>query len=177
MADEDVPSMVKKCQQYNPTKIHFVTHSIGGIVLRAYLQNHQLSNLGRIVMLAPPNHGSPLADLLHNNLLFKVIAGPAGQELTTYKSSTPNTLDQKVNYEVGIIAGNFSFNPFGKIFFHENNDGKIGVSSTRITGMKDFIVLPVSHMFMMSNTSVLQETLLFIQNGSFSRTMLTPNRA
>ena len=169
LANEDVPSMVRQCQQYNPSKIHFVTHSIGGIVLRAYLQDYQLPNLGLVVMLAPPNHGTQLADLLRHNLIYQVIAGPAGQELTTSQSSTPNALNQSVKYDVGIIAGNFSFNPLMKAFFHEDNDGKVPVSSTRIKGMKDFIVLPVSHMFMMSNAQVIKEVAYFLQNGSFDK--------
>ena len=177
MANEDVPSMVSQCQQYKPRKIHFVTHSIGGIVLRAYLQNNKLSNVGRIVMLAPPNHGSRLADVFHRNLLFKIITGPAGQELTTHQSSTPNSLDQEIKYDVGIIAGNFSFNPLMKFFFHDDNDGKVAVSSARIRGMKDFIVLPVSHTFMMSNVLVLKETLHFIQYGAFIKTVQLQNKA
>ncbi len=171
LASEDVASMVSQCQQYKPSKIHFVTHSIGGIVLRAYLKDYSLPNLGRVVMLAPPNHGSQLADLLRHNLIYQIIAGPAGQELTTGPYSTPNTLSQSVSYDVGIIAGNFSFNPLMRAFFHEENDGKVPLSSTQITGMKDFIVLPVSHMFMMSNTRVIKEVVHFLQNGTFNSSM------
>jgi hypothetical protein len=123
-------------------------------------------------MLAPPNHGTQLADWLHHNLIYQVIAGPAGQELTTSETSTPNALNQAVKYDVGIIAGSFSFNPLMKIFFHEENDGKVPISSTHIKGMKDFIVLPVSHMFMMSNTQVIKEVAYFLQYGVFDRSRL-----
>ncbi len=168
LADEDVETMVSQCQQYLPSQIHFVTHSIGGIVLRSYLKDHKLSHLGRIVMLAPPNHGSPLADLLQHNFFYKLIAGPAGQELTTHHSSTPNQLTTPTTYQIGVIAGNFSFNPFSRVFFHEDNDGKVGVSSARLDGMKDFIVLPVSHMFMMQNRTVIKEVAYFLQHGRFT---------
>lgn len=171
LADKDVVSMVEKCNQYGPEKIHFITHSMGGIVLRAYLQDHHPSNLGRIVMLAPPNHGSQLADLLHHNLLFKMIAGPAGQELTTDFLSTSNQLIQSMKTETGVIAGTFSFMPLMKLFFHEDNDGKVPVSSTHIAGMNDFIALPVSHMFMMQNKSVMKEAVYFLQHGSFNKPM------
>lgn len=170
LAEENVASMVNQCQQHQTTKINFVTHSVGGIVLRAYLQNHRVRHLGRIVMLAPPNHGSQLADLLRHNLIFQIIAGPAGQELTTDQSSIPNVLNQSVEYPVGVIAGNFSFNPLMKIIFHGDNDGKVAVSSTRLTGMKDFIVLPVSHTFMTRNRLVIQEVRHFLQQGTFSKT-------
>jgi pimeloyl-ACP methyl ester carboxylesterase len=169
LAARDVVSMVEECQKQTPEKIHFITHSIGGIVLRAYVQDYNLQNLGRIVMLAPPNHGSPLADLLHHNLLFKMIAGPAGQELTTDHLSTPNRLNPWMKTEMGVIAGTFSFMPFMKLFFHEDNDGKVPVSSTRIAGMNDFIALPVSHMFMMQNKTVMKEAVYFLQHGTFNK--------
>ena len=173
LADEDLSAMVNQCERYKPSKINFVTHSIGGLVLRMYLQNHHLANVGRIVMLAPPNHGSPLADLLRNNWLFKTIVGPAGEQLTTHYTDTSLQLNHPIKYPIGIIAGNFSFNPFGKIIFHEDNDGKVAVSSTRIPGMSDFIVLPVSHMFMPQNPSVLREVSYFLKNGKFDNPAVT----
>lgn len=169
LAEESVNLMVRQCQKYKPKKINFVTHSLGGVVLRAYLQNNEIPNLGRIVMLAPPNHGSQLADLFQHNILYQILAGPAGQELTTKQSSVPNVLDKPVKYQVGVIAGNFNFSPFTRIIFHEENDGKVAVSSTHIAGMKDFIVLPVSHMFMMRNTMVIQEVDCFLKKGTFDK--------
>lgn len=172
LADEYLPEMVRTCQQYKPSKIHFVTHSIGGIVLRSYLNNHNVPHLGNIVMLAPPNHGSPLADLLKNSPLFKLLAGPAGQELTTAPSSTPNRLNQLLQYPVGIIAGNFTFNPLMRIIFHDDHDGKVSVTSTRLQGMQDMIVLPVSHLFMTQNKLVMQEVDQFLQQGRFNQTLV-----
>lgn len=172
LAEQDVVSMVDACQQYKPEKIHFITHSIGGIVLRAYLQDHHPQNIGRVVMLAPPNHGTQLADVLHRNVLFKMIAGPAGQELTTYHTSTPNQLTQSIKPETGVIAGTFSFMPLMKYFFHEENDGKVPVSSTYIAGMTDFMEMHVSHMFMMQNKSVMKEAAYFLQHGSFKKPIL-----
>jgi triacylglycerol lipase len=172
LADENVGWMVNQCQQFNPTKINFVTHSIGGVVLRAYLQNNKIPNMGRIVMLAPPNHGSQLADLLKHNILFQVIAGPAGQELTTVRSSVPNALNPPEKYQIGVIAGNFSLNPLMKYIFHGENDGKVAVASTKIKGMKDFIVLPVSHTFMTKNTLVMKEVGHFLQKGMFDKTLI-----
>ncbi len=171
LAEENVATMVSECQKHKPTKINFVTHSIGGVILRAYLQHSKLPNLGRVVMLAPPNHGSQLADILQHNLLFQIIVGPAGQELTTHKNSVPNSLTQPIHYQVGVIAGNFSFNPLMKRVFHGENDGKVAVSSTRIKGMKDFIVLPVSHTFMTSNKLVIKEVGNFLKNGKFDQTL------
>ena len=169
LAEENLATMIAACRQHHTRKINFVTHSIGGLVLRAYLYKHPLRNLGRIVMLAPPNHGSPLADLLQNNWLFNKIAGPAGRELTTTESGARFPLTRTKPYEIGIIAGNFSFNPFSKMIFHEDNDGKVGVSSTRIPGMTDFLVLPVSHMFMPQNPVAIREVDHFLHYGKFAR--------
>ena len=170
LAEQSIAPMINACLKYQPDDINFVTHSLGGIVLQQYLQHHKVPKLSRIVMLAPPNHGSPIADLLHNNFLFKIIIGPSGQELQTNNHSVPNQLPQHFPHQVGIIAGNFSFNPFGKLFFtHEANDGEVAVSSTRMNDMQDFIVLPVSHTFIMSNTRVMEQILYFLDNGKFTR--------
>ncbi len=167
LANTYIQPMINKCQKYHPEKINFVTHSLGGIVLQEYLKKHEISKLSYIVMLGPPNHGSPLADLLHDNWLFRIITGPAGQELTTNRASVPNKLHLDRKYHVGIIAGDFSFVPFGNIFFHEANDGKVTVSSAQRNNMQDFIVLPVSHTFMMKNLLVKEQILYFLNFGKF----------
>lgn len=160
--------MIKQCLDNHCDHINSVTHSLGGIVLREYLKDHNIPQLSRVVMLAPPNHGSPLADILHDNSLFKFLAGPASQGLTTYKTSVPNTLNRiKRHYQVGIIAGNFSLTPFKNTIFHEDNDGTVSVSSARLNTMKDFIVLPVSHSLLMNNKQVQKQTLSFLKYGKF----------
>lgn len=167
LANQFIPAMINECLIYHPAHINFVTHSLGGIVLQQYLQKHKIPKLARIVMLGPPNHGSPLADILHDDWLFRIITGPAGQELTTQKNSVPNKLHLNNKYQVGIIAGNYSFTPFVNVLFHEENDGKVSVSSTQKDNMKDFIVLPVSHTFMMRNPLVKEQILYFLSYGKF----------
>ena len=167
IANREIPSMVDACLKHHPDNIYFVTHSIGGIVLRQYLQTHHIPQITRIVMLGPPNHGSPLANLFHDNVLFKMITGPAGQELTTDNTSLPNNLGRDSPYQIGIIAGNFSFFPFSKWFFHEDNDGKVAISSTQLIGMNDFIILPVSHTFIMRSPIVEEQILHFFDHAQF----------
>ncbi|MDR3490841.1 MAG: alpha/beta hydrolase [Gammaproteobacteria bacterium] len=171
LANQSIPSMINECLKYHPARIDFVTHSLGGIVLQEYLQNHKMSTRTRIVMLGPPNHGSQLADLLHNNWIFKIIRGPAGQELTTDKNSVPNKLHLAQRYQLGVIAGNYSLVPFGNLIFHEANDGKVSVTSARTKEMKDFILLPVSHTFMMNNALVEDQILYFLNHGKFIHTL------
>lgn len=168
LADQYIPLMIDQCLIKHLDRINFVTHSMGAIILRKYLQDHKISQLSRIVMLGPPNHGSQLADLLHNNWLFKLFTGPAGQELTTNKTSVPNTLNNfNHQYQIGVIAGTFSLTPFNHFIFHEENDGKVAVSSTKMNIMKDFIVLPVGHTFMMNNSLVQKQILNFLNDGKF----------
>ena len=151
---------------YQPDCIHFVTHSMGAILIRFYLAQHDIENLGRVVMLAPPNAGSELVDRLSRLQLFTLLNGPAGKQLGTDASSLPNSLGP-VNYEVGIIAGNKSLNLLYSALIPGEDDGKVSTQNTRLEGMTDFIVLPYTHTFMMNRPQVIEQTLLFLRQGRF----------
>lgn len=153
-------------ENFQPRRIHFVTHSMGGILIRFYLAQHKINNLGRVVMLAPPNAGSELVDRLSRYQLFTLINGPAGKQLGTDASSLPNSLGP-VDYEVGIIAGNKSFNLLSLGLIPGENDGKVSTQSARLEGMTDYIVLPYTHTFMMNRPQVIEQTILFLQQGRF----------
>jgi triacylglycerol lipase len=149
-------------------KVHFVTHSLGGLVLRRYLAHHSMSNLGRVVMLAPPNHGSTLVDSLRRHALGRWILGRAGRELGTAPSDLPQRLGP-VDFPLGVIAGDVSLNPFFSRYLEGPNDGKVTVASARISGMSDFVVVHSSHTWMMWRAETLRYILAFIRQGNFGK--------
>jgi len=155
---------ILKCK--NADKIHFVTHSMGAILLRSYLKSSPVENLGRVVMLGPPNQGSQVVDRLKNLPGFKFINGPAGMQLGTNVDDLPKTLGA-VDYDVGVIAGSKSVNFILSMMLPGPNDGKVSVESTKLAGMSDHIVLPVTHPFMMKNDDVISQVLHYLRNGSF----------
>ncbi len=166
IAAEDVTQSVKACNANGIKKVHFVTHSLGGIVVRQYLQTHAVPAGSRMVMLGPPNKGSELADEMKELAAYRWLNGPAGQELGTDLKSTPNRL-QPVDIEIGIIAGDSSMNPLYSSMIPGPDDGKVAVEKTKLEEMKDFIVLPYSHSFIMNRGEVMRQVAAFLKEGRF----------
>jgi len=152
----------------NASNIHFVTHSLGGILVRYYLKYNTISNLGRVVMLAPPNQGSEVVDKYRNVPGFAEFNGPAILQLGTDENSIPLQLGA-VDYEVGVIAGTKTINLILSQSIPEIDDGKVSVEKTKVEGMQDFIEVPHSHPYIMQSDFVIQRTLDFIRHGRFQR--------
>src|SRR5277367_4924671 len=168
LADDAIGKALADCQQDGATKINFVTHSLGGILVRSYLARHTIPRLGRVVMLAPPNQGSEVVDKLGWLFLFKWLNGPAGNELGTGKNSTPNKLGP-ANFPVGIIAGDRSINWINSLLIPGRDDGKVSVERTKLAGMTDHIVLHATHPFIMRNREAIRQTIQFLRNGNFKK--------
>ena len=145
--------------------MHFVTHSMGGIVLRYLLNVHCPQNLGRVVMLSPPNRGSQLASRLHNNLLYRLLLGPAGRQLGAEPNSLPTQLGP-VTFELGVIIGN---RPLSALLgmAGDEGDGKVTIHEAMIEGMRDFLVVRRGHTFIMNDPQVLDQVIHFLRHGHF----------
>jgi triacylglycerol lipase len=168
LASEYIPAAIDQCNELDPVQIHFVTHSLGGIVLRMAVKQKRPKKLGRVVMLSPPNQGSEAVDDLKERWYFSWLNGPAGQELSTSEDSTPNQLGP-VDYPVGIIIGDRHafFDAWLLKLFQGANDGKVSVERAKLDGMTDFIVVHESHSFIMKSELVQSQTIEFLNNGAF----------
>jgi pimeloyl-ACP methyl ester carboxylesterase len=162
-----VVEMIGDDLHYAKGPVHFVGHSMGGLVTRAIIRRHRPAKLGKVVMLGTPNHGSEVADLLRNIPAFKRIYGPAGQQLLTSTLADMGTEEPAVDFELGIIAGTRTIDPIGSYVIGKPSDGRVSVESTRLIGMSAHLILPVTHTFMPRNRRVIREVGTFLKTGAF----------
>ena len=149
--------------------LHFVAHSMGAIITHWYIKQYRPENLGRVVALGPPYHGTPIIDYLGKYRWYQKQYGPAALELATGPEGICHRLGP-VTYELGVIAGDRYFILdwfFDKFWLAQPNDGKVAVASTRIEGCRDHIVLPVNHVFLPEYPNVTHQSAWFLKNGHF----------
>ena len=167
LADMAVPQGLEECRRHDEVeRIHFVTHSLGGILVRQFLSSNEIPELGRVVMLGPPNQGSIAADDLGGVPGFEWLNGPAGRQLGKGEDSVPLNLGP-ADFEVGIIAGNRTIDPITSAVLDNPDDGRVSVEDTKLDGMTDFVVVEHSHAFMMRMRRPIELTISFLQTGSF----------
>jgi triacylglycerol lipase len=169
LSETAIGDAVRSCREQGAGKIHFVAHSLGGILVRDFLSRHSMPDLGRVVMLGPPNQGSELVDVFGEWRLFEVITGPAGKELSTDSGSTPCKLGA-VTFPLGVIAGNRSVNLINSMFFiRGSDDGKVSVERTKVAGMDDHVVVRATHPFMLRNRVAIDQVIKFLRDGAFNQ--------
>ena len=185
VVSESYPSTTKKIQEHSEWlqniidqsikdrpgtgKVHFVTHSMGGIIIRCLFAARKPDNLGRVVMLSPPNAGSEIVDFLKEHKLFQNLLGPSGQQLGTDAKSIPQILGP-VDFELGIITGNVSYSPISSLFITGEHDGKVSIESAKIEGMSDFLIVHTGHTFIVNSTRVGEQVTYFLKYGKFIHT-------
>ncbi len=169
LAPMAVGAGLDECRRNGAEEIHFVTHSIGGILLRYAHEDSPIPELGRVVMLAPPNQGSELIDVAGDWPTMDIFAGEAGLQLGTGPDSVPANLGP-VDFELGVIAGTGSVSPIMSAVLPTPNDGKVSVASTQVDGMDDFIVVDSSHRYITRSDEVIVNTRSFLKSGEFVST-------
>lgn len=166
LTDIAIPSALEGCA--NAGKVHFVTHSMGGILVRYYLSGNDIPRLARVVMLSPPNRGSEVVDKLAEMPGYGLINGPAGQQLGTGSLDLPRSLGPAA-FDVGIITGNSTVNPILSLLIPGADDGKVSIENAKLEGMADFLVVEHSHPFIMTADVVICQTVHFLKHGRFDR--------
>ena len=166
---------LEKCAEYlhsviesmtDVSQVSFVTHSMGGLVVRRYLKDHADPRLHRLVMLGTPNSGAEMADMLQKNFVFKAVLGPAGQELVTDPQGTIKSLPTP-SIPFGIIAGGTGKDKGYNPLLEGDNDVTVTVASARLPGAADFLRVPRLHTFMMTDETVIRAVRHFIEHGRF----------
>jgi triacylglycerol lipase len=170
---EDLHEFLEACCLQDGIPLHFVTHSLGGILVRALMAEKRPDNLGRVVMLSPPNKGTEVADYIKDYSLFKDLLGPASMQLGTGPDSVPNRLGP-ADFELGIIAGDRTIDPISSWIIPGKDDGKVAIERTKLEGMADFVVMHVSHAFIMEEPAVVDEAIFFLQQGRFRHSEVLP---
>lgn len=165
LAPMAIESGLDECGDDAP-KVHFVTHSLGGILVRYYYEENDVGRIGRVVMLAPPNQGSKVADKLRDVPGFDWLNGPAGAQLGKGEGSVPLTLGVP-EFEFAVIAGNRSIDPVSSAILDNPDDGKVSVEDTKLEGMRDFRLVEVSHAYIMQDDEVIGLVRRFLDTGSF----------
>lgn len=149
-------------------EVNFVTHSLGGVLVRSYLSDRPEAHGGRVVMLSPPSQGSEIIDAFADSPMLQSFLGPSGSRLGTDSAGIAKQLGP-VTFDLGIITGNRSLNPIGSWLIPGPDDGKVGVERAKVAGAADFLVLPATHTFIMNRRDVADETVYFLRNGRFRR--------
>lgn len=162
---DSVAAQIDACCKALPHTVHFVGHSLGGLIIRAYLAENAVRQRGRVVLIGTPNKGTPLVDAFQDSW-WLALAGPTARALGTDPGSFPKSLPPP-EYPVGVIAG-LSENGLAQHFLADSSDGLVPVESTKLAGMVDFIVVKSGHSTMRYSEEVARQTIAFLRRGHFT---------
>jgi pimeloyl-ACP methyl ester carboxylesterase len=170
---EDIHPAIERFAESIEGSVHFVCHSMGGLLARVYLARYRPKRLGRVVMLGTPNGGSEIADRLKNFGAYRAVFGPAGQQLGTQRDADIDALLPRIDYPVGVIAGNRSIYPIAAVMLPKPHDGRVSVENTRLDGMADHVVIGASHPWLVRNDEAIAQTIAFLGDGRFKSSTVT----
>jgi pimeloyl-ACP methyl ester carboxylesterase len=164
---DDIHPAIERFAEGTGGPLHFVCHSMGGLLARIYLARYRPARLGRVVMLGTPNGGSEMADRLKEFLPYRAWFGPAGQQLGTVRDDTLDAMLPRIDYPVGVIAGNRSTDPLASAWLPKPHDGRVSVEGTKLAGMADHIVVGASHPWLPRSAPAIEQTIAFLRDGRF----------
>jgi len=165
---EDIHPQVSAFADACAGPVHFVTHSMGGLLARVYIARHRPARLGRVVMLGTPNGGSEVADRLKSFQLYRAFYGPAGLQLTT--DAALATLPS-IDYPVGVVAGTRTLDPIASYFILPRpNDGRVSVQSSKLDRMTDHVTIETPHNGLIRHAAATAQTIAFLRAGQFMST-------
>ena len=159
---------VTACCGEAPEDVHFVSHSMGGILVGSYLATRESPHLGRVVMLSPPSQGSEIIDAFADSPFLPIVLGPSGAAMGTDRDGIAFGRDS-LNFRLGVITGNRSISPIGSWIIPGPDDGKVAVERARLEGAHDFLVVPATHTFIMNRRDVADQATHFLREGYFER--------
>ena len=164
----DIDGPIRQFAEGTEGALHFVGHSMGGLLARIYIAKYRPARLGRVVMLGTPNGGSEIADRLRDVALYRAYYGPAGQQLTTRLDAALKRLPA-LDYAVGVIAGDRSIRPIASLFgVAKPNATMVSVASSRLDGMTDHVVVNAVHAGLVHHVGAIAETIAFLRDGRFA---------
>jgi pimeloyl-ACP methyl ester carboxylesterase len=164
---EDIHPAIQRFADGLDGSVHFICHSMGGLLARVYIARYRPKQLGRVVMLGTPNSGSEIADRLKDFGIYRAFFGPAGQQLGTQRDAAVEALFAPVDYPVGIIAGDRSIYPIASAFLPKPHDGRVSVENTRLDRMVDHVVVHTSHPWLVRSGEAIAQTIAFLKEGRF----------
>ena len=167
LATKFVLPKIHGCINEKVEAVNFVTHSLGGIIIRQLDEELKVFPSGKLVMLSPPNQGSEAVDRLSNTKAFQQMAGPAGNELGTSNESLAQTLPAP-SMPFGVIAARHSNSPMS-FLIPGDDDGKVSIERMQLPEMADFIIVDSTHSFMMRNRETIRQVIYFLKQGSFEK--------
>jgi pimeloyl-ACP methyl ester carboxylesterase len=151
------------------TEINFVVHSMGGLLVRTYLRQEPDPRIRRMVMLGVPNHGANMANVVQNNPLFKLLFGPAGQQLIEDPEGFIAGLPTP-QFDFAVIAGARGTEDGWNPLIDGDDDGTVEVENTRLPGAADFMTVNGMHSFLMDREDVIDAACRFLTTGALRET-------
>lgn len=162
----NVRAQIDACCAQREAPVHFVGHSLGGLLVRAYLAQAHVKKLGHVVLIGSPNQGTPIVDDYRDRWWMK-FAGPTANALGTDPGSFPKSLPPPA-YPLGVIAGKVErVIDFPRI--DGDDDGLVPVEATRVEGMRDFVVIDAGHAMLRYNEQAARQVISFLKFGQFER--------